>query len=254
MIPKQSTIDEIITSESELFYVAEKKYGDYFVNCFKFNGLLQNFTVSVDASRHVFAAFLSQVRKHLTLALFSAVRLHHTQAMMNLRQVLEAGAFAAYAIANPDKENFVEKREDGYLDAPQGLIVQRYKWLEENYPEGQKPMKQFKDIINQTTAHSNLIYAYNNFYFNEETGKFETPFFDIGNERLVKTDLWQIGNVAMGLMDLFYGVDKKIGSIKFVDNFIPHLKNLEVENKRLGKEMKTILDERIKKHTINKPK
>ena len=49
-------------------------------------------------------------------------------------------------------------------------------------------------------------------------------------------------------MDLFYGVDKNIGSIKFVDDFISHLKDLEEENIRLGKEMKAVLDERIRNH------
>ncbi len=254
MAPKQNTIDDIIQSEYELTKQATEKYGDYFVNALEFNDLLQTFTKSVDVSRHIFAAFLSQVRKHLTLALFSTVRLHHIQSMMDLRQALEAGACAAYAIANPEQEGFVEENESGYLDAPQELRGKRYEWLTNNFPEGQRSMKQLKDIINQTTAHPSLIYAYNNFYFNKENGKFETPFFDIKNERMIKTDLWEIGNIAMGLMDLFYGVDKDIGAIKFIDDFIPRLKKLENDNLKLKTEMKAILDERIKHHPVKKTK
>jgi hypothetical protein len=39
------------------------------------------------------------------LALLSTLRLHKVQSMMNLRQVLESGASAAFAIANPGKRS-----------------------------------------------------------------------------------------------------------------------------------------------------
>src|SRR3989338_1043820 len=253
MTPKQSTLDDILKSEYELASTANK-YGNYFTNALEFNDLLQNFLVSVDASRHIFTAFLSQVRKHLTLALLSTTRLHHTQAMMNLRQVLEAGLCAAYAIANPEQEGFVKVDESGYLTAPQELIGKRNKWLEENFPKGPDSIKNLKGLINKNTAHSNLIYAYQNFNFDKESGKFDTPFFDIEKEHLVKTDLWEMANIAMGLMDLFYGIDKNVGSIKFIDDFIPRLHKLETDNIKLKNEMKDFLDERIKNHTINTPK
>ncbi len=51
------------------------------------------------------------------------------------------------------------------------------------------------------------------------------------------TDLWMIGNVAMGLMDLFYGVNKGRDVIKFIDEFIPRLKDLEKQNNKLKAEM-----------------
>src|SRR2546430_9857689 len=57
------------------------------------------------------ASFFAQVKKHHMLALFSTVRLHKVQALMNLRQVLEAGACAAFAIANPDHKHFVDTDE-----------------------------------------------------------------------------------------------------------------------------------------------
>jgi hypothetical protein len=43
------------------------------------------------------------------LALLSTLRLHKVQSMMNLRQTLEAGAAAAFAIANPEREHFMLK-------------------------------------------------------------------------------------------------------------------------------------------------
>ncbi len=236
---KQDTMQDIIDNEHEMVMKGDERYGDFYINATEFNDLLQNFLESVDMSRYIFTAFLSQVRKHITLALLSTVRLHHVQAMMDLRQALEAGVCAAYAIANPDQEDFVNLGENGILDAPQDLMLKRYKWLEENYIAGSNPIKNMKDMINKSSAHANLIYAYNNFDFNskKDENHFITPFFDIEKEYLVKTDLWQIGNIAMGLMDLFYGVNKNLNAIKFVDDFMFRLKKLEVENHKLKNEM-----------------
>lgn len=41
----------------------------------------------------------------------------------------------------------------------------------------------------------------------------------------------------MGLMDLFYGVNRTLNVLKFNDDFIPRLKELVAENGRLKKEM-----------------
>jgi len=214
-----------------------ERFGNYFINASEFNNLLQQFIESVDPDRFIFAMFLSQIRKHHLLAHFSAIRLHHIQAMMNLRQVLEAGSCAAYAIANPDREGFADIDEKGIIDPSQELAKKRYEWLEDNFKKESDAIKNMKGTINSSTAHSNIVYAHNNFRFDVEQGKFITPFFDIEDDYLVKTDLWQIGNIAIGLMDLFYGVNKKLGVIKFMDDFVPRLKTLETKNYRLKAEM-----------------
>jgi len=234
---KQNTIGDIIESESQMILHGAERSGDYFINASEFNNLLQQFIKSVDPDRFIFAMFLSQIRKHHLLAHFSAVRSHHIQAMMNLRQVLEAGSCAAYAIANPNKGGFADIDEKGIIDPSQELAKKRYKWLEDNFGKGSDAIKNMKNAINNSTAHSNIVYAHNNFRFDGEQRKFVTPFFDIEDDYLVKTNLWQMGNIAMGLMDLFYGVNKDLDVIKFVDNFIPRLKTLEAENHRLKAEM-----------------
>ena len=60
---------------------------------------LSTFIKSLDEDRFVFGRFHSQVKKHHLLAVFSTVRLHEVRSSMNLRQVLEAGSCAAFAIA-----------------------------------------------------------------------------------------------------------------------------------------------------------
>src|SRR6266850_4929407 len=118
---KHTTIGEILDSERDMVLRAAERYGNFYANAAEFNGLFTNFIKSIDRDRFLFAMFLSQVRKHYTLALFSAVRLHHVQAMMDLRQVLEAGSCAAYAIANTDPADFADTDEYGLLDPSQDL-------------------------------------------------------------------------------------------------------------------------------------
>jgi len=245
---KQSTIGDIIESESKMILGAAKKYGEYFVNASDFNHLLNEFIKSIDPDRFIFAIFLSQIRKHHTLALFSAVRLHHTQSMMDLRQVLEAGACAAYAIANPNKNDFADVDKNGILNPSNKLTKKRYMWLDKNYLDKSRFIKNMKGLINKLSAHSNIVSAHKNFNFDTDNKKFETPFFDIEDEYHVKTDLWMIGNIAMGLMDLFSGVNKNLGVVKFIDEFIPRLKSLEAQNHKLKDEL--MKNPRFKKEKI----
>jgi hypothetical protein len=69
----------------------------------------------VNPDRMMFGRFFSLMKKHHMLALFSTPRLHKLQAMMNLRQVLEAGASAAFAVAHPEKDHFAETDKKGLL-------------------------------------------------------------------------------------------------------------------------------------------
>lgn len=235
---KRSTIEEVLDSETKMVIGGAKRYGAYFTNADGFNELLNNFILSVDLDRNIFVAFLSKLRKHHTLALFSTVRLHSVQAMMNMRQVLESGERAAYAIANPNDKDFTDIDEQGIMDFPDRLDQKRYKWLEVNYKASSDAIRNMKKSIDRSYAHSNLANAYNTFQFNEAAGRFDTFLFDIENKRRVKRDLWMIGNVAMGLMYLFYGINKNHGVIKFIDDFIPRLKDLENQNHKLKIELR----------------
>jgi len=163
--------------------------------------------VSVDKDRSgVFDRLYSLMKKQHVLAFLSALRLHHVQAMMNLRQVLEAGAAAAYAIANPMVEDFVDIDQFGTMDPAKLLTVKRYRWLEQNFAAKSKWIKEQKDQINDGTAHANIITGDKTFRVVDGGKGANTPFFDAEDEFLVKIDLWQIGRVAIELMDLFYGV------------------------------------------------
>lgn len=234
---KQGTIGDILNSEHEMVLHGAENYGDYFNNALDFNDLLQNCIKSIDPDRYIFAAFLSQVRKHLTLALYSIVRRHHVQAMMDTRQALEAGTCAAYAIAHPGLAEFADIDADGLVEVPQALTIKRYKWLKEKFKVGSDAIKKVKDNINIAAAHSNIVYAQKNFKLDGVNGKFVTPFFDVEDQFHIKSYLWQNGNIAMLLMDLFYGVNKSLNVVKFTDDFIVCLKALEAKNHHLKAEI-----------------
>jgi hypothetical protein len=243
---KQSTIGEILDSEREMVLRGGDRYGPYFTNASDFNGMLGNGMIeSIKADRFVFAMFLSHVRKHLTLSLFSTLRLHHVQAMMNLRQVLEAGACAAYAIANLDPADFADVRDDGSLDPSKKLASKRYDWLDKNFPDGSSGIKRMKDQVNEIASHANIVAAQQAFKLDLEAGIFRTPFFDSEDELLVKTNLWQIANVALGLADLYYGVIQQFGGIRLQGGWPAKFEALVKENDRLKGEM--LAHERLKR-------
>ena len=130
------------------------------------------------------------MKKQQFLAFLSALRLHNVQAMMNLRQVLEAGAAAAYAIANPNVEDFVDIDEFGIMDPSTKLLGKRYKWLGEQYPVASNWIKETKDEINANSAHANIISGSRTFRVSEDGKGVSTPFFDVEDTDYVKIDLW----------------------------------------------------------------
>lgn len=234
---KQSTIAEMIDSERLMVLEAQERYPRFYPHAEEAAHFLSTFIKSIKADRWIFGSFLSHAKKHAMLALFSTVRLHQVQAHMNLRQVLEAGAAAAFAIANPEHGHFVDTDEHGILAPSQELTKKRYKWLEDKYPDSSAAIKGLKATVNQLGTHANLVSADNSFRINEADGSFDAPFFDIEDEYLVKTDLWMTGNIAIGLMELFYVVDANRGFITFVDDFLVRLNKLQAETQALRSEM-----------------
>jgi hypothetical protein len=232
---KQKTIGEIIESERLLLEGASAKYGAFYNHALDASVFLTRFVKSLDPDRFIFGRYYSQVKKHQLLALFSTVRLHQVQSTMNLRQVLEAGLCAAYAIANPDSDHFVIVDKNGLLNSSQKLTGNIYKWLDQNYPRGSKSLKEMKDNINASTAHANLVYTGSNFAVADNG--VSSPFFDFEDGYFVKIDLWRIGNIAISLLDLFYGVNQSVGSIKFIDDFRDRFDALVSQSKTINAEL-----------------
>ena len=216
---RQSTFEEIIESEREMVIAAEERYGKYYTNANRCSVYLSQCVAGIDHDRIMFGHFLSLLKKHHLLALLSIIRLHKVQAMMNLRQVLEAGATAAFAIANPAQEHFAETDEQGLLGSTPKLAKKRYGWLHEHYREKSDWIRQSKERINLSAAHANIVSSASTFRLGEKGDAAETPFFDIEDGYYVKVDLWQSASIALSLMDLFYGINQKLAVIEFIPGF-----------------------------------
>jgi hypothetical protein len=157
MTLKQSTLEEIIESERKLMLTADQRYGNYSRHTRECAIFLSRCITSVDPDRMMFARFFSLMKKQLLLAVLSTLRLHKVQAMMNLRQVMEAGAAAAFAIANPEPEHFAKTDQNGLIDPSQDLTKKRYQWLARHFPAASQAIKEKKDAINNLAAHANIV-------------------------------------------------------------------------------------------------
>ena len=196
-----------------MFFDGEARYGRYFKHARDATAHLSLCVASVEHDRSdTFGRLFSLMKKHHTLAFLSTLRLHRVQAMLNLRQVLEAGAGAAYAVADPDVRGFADIDTFGIMNPSKQLTKKRNKWLRENYPEASKRIEEIKKQINDQYAHANIVSADATFRVGQTPDVADLPFFDAEDEYIVQNDLWQIGSVAIKLMGLFYLVKENVAS------------------------------------------
>jgi hypothetical protein len=219
VVVPQSTFEEIVESERDLVLGAAERYGEYYTNARDCSVFISQCVTDIAHDRMMFGGFFALMKKHLLLAVLSTVRLHHIQAMLNLRYVLEAGAAAAFAIANPQLEHFAKTDTMGLLDASPALSKKRYKWLDENYTERSAVIRKLKEQINQMSAHANIVSSHKTYRVEEGSLTASTPFFDLEDDELVKVDLWRACSIGLPLVDLFYGVNQGRDVVSFIPNF-----------------------------------
>jgi len=233
---RQSTLPEIIETEHRLVISPAQRYREYYTHAEATTAFISLFPKSVPPTLPIFARFWSLTKKHHLLALLSTVRLHQTQAMMNLRQTLEAAVCTAFAIVHTDPALFADSTEDGILDPSQTLSRKRYKWLDDNFPDASLYIKTHKDQINKSTAHANIVYTHRVFERREK--EYYLPFFDREDDYYTCADLYTIGAIGISLMNLFYGVNDRFGKpIEFVKDFEAQLLALNAQSEALQKEM-----------------
>jgi hypothetical protein len=237
-LPPSTTFESLWESEHSMLVNAQQRYDKHWQHARECTIFLSRCITSIDASRVIFGYFFSHMKKHHTLALFSAMRLHKVQAMMDLRQVLESGTAAAFAISNPEREHFADIDEQGILDPSQTLTKKRYAWLEANHPDKSLWIKETKDRINMSAAHANIVSANSVFSMPEDDNIASAPFFDVEDEYHVRSDLWLIGGVALTLMDLLYGANRSIKKIGFTPTFLDSMHHYSAESDKLLDEMR----------------
>ena len=230
----QSTLEDLVESERQMVLGAEARFGKYWVAARESSILLSRCIDAIDEDRMHVGRFNAILKKHHLLAIMSTVRLHKSQPMWNLRQVLEAGAHAAFAIANPDDEHFFEW-EDGLPVLSKKPTRKRYDWLEQNHKALSDAIKAKKDRLNESQTHANVVTSHS--VFRIEGDQVHAPFFDIEDEFHVKLDLWLAMAIALDMMKLFREVNQGRNVIKFVENFDLHLATLEERTVALWNEI-----------------
>jgi hypothetical protein len=239
-----ATLEDIVASERSMFLDGESRYGRHFQHARAATMYLSLCVVTVEHDRSdTFGRLFSLMKKHHTLAFLSTLRLHKVQAMLNLRQVLEAGAGAAYAIAKPDFLGFADIDQFGIMDSSKSLS-KPYKWLSDNYADRSKWMTNTKGLINKQTAHANIISADATFRTGQTKDAVDLPFFDAEDEYFVQADLWLISDAAIKLMDLFYWISKDVARetgrlvVEFRLDFADAITRLAAEGNALLDEIK----------------
>jgi hypothetical protein len=220
----QSTFEEVVESEQQMVLKADDRFGKYWTTARESSIFLSRCVASFNHDRMNFGRFIAILKKHHMLAILSAVRLHKSQAMMNLRQALEAGATAAFALANPEDKHFL-KWEDGLIQLPKNLPGKRYDWLAEHHKELSDAIKSKKDLINNSQSHANVVASHSIFRVDGEQAN--VPFFDQEDAYHVQTDLWLCAAVALDVMKLLREVNTGLDVAEFTENFDNHLLVLE---------------------------
>lgn len=241
MNEQNMSIADIVTAERDMVLAADQAHSEYFTHAMGMVTLMNNLVASIDKpDRFLFVAFLSLVKKHLTLALFSVLRRHHVEGGMNLRQVLEGSAWAAYALAFEDSNLFQVVDAGGKVTVPDRLSDARNAWLTANYPVKSEEIKRLKKKINESVAHANIAYAFQTFgVAGAATLGFTTSFFDGEDDFRIKVDLLMVANFAMGMIDLFVGVNQAESVFQLPANFPQQFGDLVVQHNRLREEVKT---------------
>jgi hypothetical protein len=234
-----------IDGEAELLEIAKNKYEEFYSNTANLLELLNNFLVKANAEHWIFLLYLSQIRKHAMLAFLSSIRKHHVQTKLNMRIVYEAGFKAAYAVAFHEESKFFKYNDEGLVIEPKHYSKLMYNWLEENYPEGVKPLGNLKSIINESAAHASLVYSYQYTTIDIKNRKSEYTFFDNEDLYLTQADIWEVGNGILGILDLIYGVNEGLDSVFFSEGFLRDIQEHGQVNKRLR--IKMMEHERYKK-------
>lgn len=213
-------IYSISKQENELIRHASSYYGEYFYHAKEIIEFIQNFITGINNPKAwIFVGMFTQVHKHLLLALLSVLRFHNIQAEMDLRQALEAIVLAAYGIAHPKEEDFIKKYNDGSINMKKVKNKNKkiYDWFECNYREYSKKIKNYKNMINEMSAHASLAMSPKNFSFENDEMKYR--FFDLVDKKFVFLDLWKISNISLGFLDIIYKINRKFNQFNVVKNF-----------------------------------
>jgi len=214
---------------------AATEYGNEFVNAHDLVMFSWNFINTVKPDALAFMLFLSQFQKTITLGFLSALRNHKVQFNLMLRQALEASALAGYALKNTNIDDFGKPNANNCLLANRNITGKAYRWIEKEFPTHSQSMKYMKDQINESYAHANILPASDNIQCESKT--IGSLFFDKPHPLFTMQRLWWIGNVIIGVLDLFEQIIINYPLVTLVPDFQERMKRFGRDNTQIKKEL-----------------
>lgn len=232
------TLTELIEGEHQKTLKALERYGANFAHNLKVFQLLEGFFTDVKAPQDIFLRFYFSFRNFYWLTLFSIIRLHHVQSSLNLRQMIEYGTDAAYAIVFPEVEKFADTDEFGIMDSTQPLKSKRYKWLDENYKATSQAILKIKSPV-QVSSHSNISDTNRGYKFvaSDDSAQIHVSFFDFEDDYMEKAALWQLANTTLAILGLWYEISRDYKTLELIPDFAQKHATLMQENQQIKSEL-----------------
>jgi hypothetical protein len=226
------SLNALSADEHQMVIDAERRYGNYYVNAHNTTIMLSNIMMWPLIDCDLFIRFLSQMKKYHTLSVISTVRLHRIQAKMDLRYFLESTVHAAYSLVHTDTKIYFDFDAGKILDAKKAS-EKVYVWIEATYNDHSKGIQNIKKLINEQTAHANVVNSEHNFrYVPGERAEIHTSYFDFEDDKMVKVDLWQCAQAGLIAIDLILAVQRQHGGFLPSDH-VDELAVLIEDNKAL---------------------
>jgi hypothetical protein len=226
-------IESYSEQEHVMVMEVETRYGSFLSNARDATYLLSNIMQWPTKDCDIFIRFLSQMTKYHTLCLMSLVRQHRIQAKMNLRYFLESTAHAAFALVHVGTSIYFDDLANGKKHDAKKASTTAYKWLEREFPEHSNEIKRIKDLINEQTAHANVLNSQHNFKFvSGERPEIHMAYFDFDDDRWTKVDLWECAQCGLLASDLILAVRQRFGGF-FSSRQSDRLPSLIAENAEL---------------------
>jgi len=227
------TFAKILAEETRLISEDDATRGDeenFALVCYQV--LNEASWIKLEPDNFFFSLFLTQVRKHAGLSILSVARQHHVQALLDLRQTIEAATWMLFAMEHKEPTAFFMVDERGAATVTDAHKNRMRKWLDDGWSAGSSSLKTMKKAINGTCAHADVTYALNNF----NTENFSFTFFDQMDGPMKRSDFFFIGTCLWQIMDLAYGINQKHKAIEFSAEFVPTMKSLKAHMERLRTE------------------
>lgn len=227
---------ELAKTECSMIEEAEEEFKEYYRFASESIGLLNNFINSVNIDGQVFLIFMSQIQKSTVLAVLSTLRRHDVQALMSVRHLLESYVLIIYSFVEKDFDSYVYQSKNRYAIERKDVKVRARKWLESQYPEYSNRIKNMKLQINDFYAHANLLSAFTNYDFTNESS-ITLKLFDKKEDIHIKQRLWWIGNISFGVADLIIKVNQRYPLVIFNKDTNEKMVDLALENNVLQEEL-----------------